>query len=328
MEIKTINGYTLLEPFQNKNAGFSRWTFGTRNGREYFIKEFQDPVYPDETTLTNTLRENRIRECMEFEHQKTRLYGALNAASDGNVVRTVEFFRYGSRYYLATLRVPGENISMEELAVLPIQERLLLCRAVAHSLMRVHRVGIVHSDIKPSNVLLKRTKTGKLTTKLIDFDAGFFEDTPPEDEEELHFDQVYLAPEGGRFLYGEPVELTCKMDVFSLGLLMHQYLTGELPHFSPEYDTAFEAVLEDCPLELDPGLPADVRVILEGMLQPEPEQRSSMEKVFRELEHFFRIRKPKEEEEDTVVIDIPQPPEYPEPPKDPMGTYFTEAGDL
>ena len=43
-----INGYELLQPLQNQNAGFCKWTFVRRYGHEYFLKEFVDPVYPEE----------------------------------------------------------------------------------------------------------------------------------------------------------------------------------------------------------------------------------------------------------------------------------------
>ena len=43
-----INGYTILEDFRVVGAGLSKWTFAANHGREYFIKEFLSPIYPDE----------------------------------------------------------------------------------------------------------------------------------------------------------------------------------------------------------------------------------------------------------------------------------------
>ena len=323
MEVNVINGYKLLAPFQNENAGFCRWTFGNQNGSIYFLKEFNDPIYPDETTLSPVLRQNRIRECEEFEKQKVRLYHRINQISDGNVVRIFELFRWESHYYLATRKISGEKISLEEIARLPLGDRLLLCRTAAHALMQLHSAGIVHADIKQDNILIQKTITGKLTAKLIDFDAGFFEDTPPEEEEELHFDQVYLAPEGCRFINGEPVELGCKMDVFSMGLLMHQYLTGEMPHFDAEYSFAHEAVLEGKTLELDPRLPLEVRQILKKMLRCDPRERCSMEEVVRDLGVFFGGAA----EQKVLEKVIPQKPDT-GTRKDPMDKYFVAVGDM
>lgn len=319
MEATIINDYYLLEPLGNKNAGFSRWTFGRRQGKEYFLKEFQDPVYPDETTLSDTLRQNRVRECLEFEGRKARLYKKINEVSDGNLVRVFEFFRWESRYYLATQRIRGEKISPREIAQLPLEDRLIICRAAVHALMELHRAGIVHSDIKHSNILLQKTVTGKLTAKVIDFDASFFEDTPPEEEEELNFDQSYLAPEGCLFLLGEPAELTCKMDVFSMGLLMHEYLTGEMPRFDDAYSFAHEAVLDGKNLELDPSLPAWILTILTRMLQRNPELRCTMEEAYRNLGIFFG---------EEVVVKTPEKKTDAKKEKPAMSTYFKSVGDL
>ena len=43
-----VNGYTILEDFKVVGAGLSKWTFAERGGRQYFIKEFLSPTYPDE----------------------------------------------------------------------------------------------------------------------------------------------------------------------------------------------------------------------------------------------------------------------------------------
>lgn len=314
MKATTIHGYKLLAPFQNENAGFCRWTFGKRNGQVYFLKEFNDPVYPDSTTLAENLRQSRIRECREFEDNKVRLYHKINQVSDGNLVRIVELFLWDSHYYLVTQKMGNEEITIGDVLRLPMEDRLLLCRTAIHALMRLHSAGIIHADIKQDNVILTRTTTGKISAKLIDFDAGFFENNPP-DPEDLHFDQVYLAPEGCRFMNFEPVELTCKMDVFSMGLLMHKYLTGELPGYHSRFGAAHEAVLEGCPLKLNPTLPPRVQQILEGMLQSDPEHRSSAEEVYEALGDFFGGA-----EED------PMPP--PDKPLGPMGIYFRDAGDL
>ena len=313
MEETKINGYTLLAPFDGQDAGFCRWTFGRRDGQVYFIKEFNDPVYPDETTLSPVLRQSRIRECMEFEDRKRSLYHRINEISDGNAVRIEELFRWDSHYYLVMEKVAGEKIGPEEVTRLPMQDRLLLCRTAAHALMRLHSADIIHADIKQDNVILQKTATGKLTAKLIDFDASFFRNDPP-DPEDLHFDQVYLAPEGCLFINEEPVELTCKMDVFSMGLLMHEYLTGELPHFDSGYEVAYEAVLDGHTLELDPSLPPKVREILGRMLLSDPEERCTMEEVFRALGVFFGQEEKKKPETGN--------------PGDPMSKFFVPTGDL
>ena len=92
-----INQYELLAPFQNKDAGFSRWTYAVRKGRTYFLKEFLSPVYPSGDVLSEAMRNSRIRACTEFEQRNKKLYEKVNRISDGNLVRIHEFFRHDDR---------------------------------------------------------------------------------------------------------------------------------------------------------------------------------------------------------------------------------------
>jgi len=287
---EVINGYELLEPFQNHNAGFSRWTFAKKNGRIFFLKEFMDPVYPDDVSLASALRQRRIEDCRVFSLNKRKLYGAINASSDGNVVRVCEFFRCNSRYYISNERIIGEDIAFEQIAREPLESRMILCRSLAHSIMLLHEQHIVHSDIKDTNVLLKRTGTGQLVGKLIDFDCSFFENDPPENEDDLGGDQVYLSPEACLFMCSEEVQLTCALDVFSLGLLFHQYLTGELPSFNrDEYDYAHEAVLDDQELYVSGELPGALGKMIRSMLAKDPRRRISMKEVFEILGKLLNV---------------------------------------
>ncbi len=285
-----IHGYELLQPLQNQDAGFSRWAFAKRDGKDYFIKEFMDPIYPTDPKLSDALRKGRLQECSEFERKRIRLYSAVDNASDGNAVRIVDFFRHGPRYYIVMPRIVKAQISFDRIVKLPLYQRALLCRSMAHTVMRLHSYHFVHSDIKETNIILCPASNGNLTTKLIDFDASFFEDDPPVCEDELGGDQVYLSPEACRFLCGEEVQLTCAMDVFSLGLLFHQYLTGKLPDFdTKEYFYAHEAVLDDQVLGVAPYLDKTLRDMLQKMLACDPAERCTMEDVYKTLGMFVDL---------------------------------------
>ena len=276
-----MNGYELMAPFNNKGAGFSRWTLATRGDRDYFLKEFINPVYPLDYSLSDKIKQQRIEECEEFEKKKNRLYEKINNLSDGNIVRIREFFRCDSHYYISTDRIISQDVSYEELQKYPMEERLMLCRIIAHAIMKLHSSKIVHADLKASNILLKRTQSKKLTAKIIDFDCSFIEDDPPQYEDELGGDQVYLAPEACLFMCGEPVELTCKIDVFSLGLIFHQILTGVFPWFdSNEYDYAFEAVLDKQALGISAEIDQEIKDMLRKMLVLDAEKRITMHDVF------------------------------------------------
>ena len=208
-----INKYELLNPFQSRNAGFSRWTLAKKGERLFFLKELIDPKYPDEELLSESIRAGRIKECEKFEKEKSRLYSAINTASDGNLVRLIEFFRVDSRYYVSSYWIDQANINLKRIARMDLKDKLLLCRTAVHSLAALHEQRIVHADIKDTNVLIHKTKNESLVTKIVDFDCSFFEDTPPDNEDDLGGDQVYLSPEACLFCVGKkwssPVRWMC-----------------------------------------------------------------------------------------------------------------------
>ena len=286
---EVINKYQLEKPFQSVNAGFSRWTTAVKGSRRYFLKELMNPRYPDEESLRESLRASRIKECERFEEEQTRLFMEINKASDGNLVRIMEFFRSDSRYYVSSHWVEHTGLRFQDIARLDLKDKLFLCRTAVHSLAALHAKRIVHADIKDTNVLIHKTKGGRLVTKIVDFGCSFFEGSPPDDEDDLNGDQVYLSPEACLFICGEKTELTCKMDVFALGLLMHQYLTGELPYFDKNaYNYAHEAVLDDAVLKADSAdIPLPLQTIIEHMLLKNVEKRISASEVYFLLTAYY-----------------------------------------
>ncbi|HAL88711.1 MAG TPA: serine/threonine protein kinase, partial [Clostridiales bacterium] len=238
----TVNGYQIRKPFSSENAGFCRWAIGEKHGRAYFIKEFLSPKYPaDDCGLSEKTIAKKRAECEKFYNRKAKLYQAIQQCRTGNVVIIQDFFREGSKYYAVTEQVKAENLSLSQIAALPENKKMTLIRAILYSFSVLHSKAIVHSDVKPDNILVKRTENNFYTGKIIDFDASFLETEVPE---EIAGDQVYLAPETRRRMMEEPVSVTTKADIFALGILFHQYWCGELPGCPKEYDYLFEAVLD------------------------------------------------------------------------------------
>ena len=148
--------------------------------------------------------------------------------------------------------------------------------------MKLHENGVVHADLKPNNILIKESETGNLVAKIIDFDGSYLEGDQP-DSEEVQGDLVYLAPETCRYMFGEEVNLTTKVDVFAAGLLFHLYLTGTLPAFSKEYDYVYEALLDDASVSLAAGLKKGYADLIRSMIAVDPNERPDMKTVLATL---------------------------------------------
>jgi serine/threonine protein kinase len=277
-----INGYTILEDFRVVGAGLSKWTFAAKDGHEYFIKEFLSPTYPDEHAPGNPQTKMRKRQrCAAFERHHRRIQAALAAVSGigGNLIVTLDFFRWGAKYYKVTEKVEVAGLGPAEIAALAFQDRLVLLKTVAHSLRILHDRGIVHGDLKPSNVLIKRTELG-YTTKLIDFDNAYLAGEPPPPDQ-IVGTMNYYSPELVGYVQETGTaahQLTQKADIFALGLIYAEFLTGTLPAFdAARYQYAGVAARAGDILRLPPtSLPASVVELVDRMLLADPAARPTI----------------------------------------------------
>lgn len=279
--MKELKGYRIDGAFTSENAGFCRWAIGEKDGRQFFIKEFLSPKFPSENSGLSAAAISRKRqECETFYNSKAKLYQEIQQCRTGNITIIIDFFREGSKYYAVSERVADEEMSVEQVSALPPEKKLTLIRSLLHSFSQLHRKGIVHSDVKPNNILLKKTQNGYYTGKIIDFDAGFFETEVPED---IQGDQIYLAPEMRLRMMEIPAPVTTKADIFALGILFHQYWCGKLPEFSSEYSYLFEAVLDGAAVSLSSSLPQNLAAQIRAMLCRDQEKRPTAEQVLQAL---------------------------------------------
>ncbi len=280
-----LGNFEMTSALGTQNSGCSVWGFGRRDGTEYFIKRFLSPVYPEGDTVSSPERQEKKRQaCARFERQKTELYRVVNAYSDGNAVRIQEFFRLGSKYYCATRRMEALPWDIETVCSLAQEEKVRLCSIISHTIARLHEGGLIHADLKHENILFTQSASGKVTAKIIDFDSGFLESDPPAPGTEIVGDLIYFSPEALQSMSGEAVTLTCKMDVFALGVLFHRYLTGELPYFDQEqYGFPAGAAANGGAVWVSEALDPDLAGLLQSMLDPRPEYRPTAWQVFEAL---------------------------------------------
>jgi tetratricopeptide (TPR) repeat protein/tRNA A-37 threonylcarbamoyl transferase component Bud32 len=178
--------------------------------------------------------------------------------------------------YLVMELVDGEPVDRYfEMNSLSLNQRLGMFVTVAEATQYAHRNLVVHRDLKPTNILV--TKDGQV--KLLDFGlAKLLEpaaDTRPALTTQRWMTPEYAAPEQVR---GEPA--TTLTDVYQLGAVLYELLTGELP-FGTRQQSTFE--LERAILEREPAPPSsiaprhtlggDIDAIVLKALRKEPDQR-------------------------------------------------------
>ena len=258
-----IGEYRQLTPFTNENAGTAEWCMAEKDGRQYFVKKFQSPVYPSKDLgLSETKYQARIAKYHAAIEQKKEIYQTLRNSDDsGTLVVPVEVISY--QYHICTIAeyVTG-NIKPDEVSNLSEWQRLVLMRTLTLALMKVHEAGVVHGDLRPENVLISQNaENGNCALKLIDFDSSFLESSPPED-----IAASYYAPEALNKSAAKPDH---RIDIFALGAVFHCFWTGKRPTEG------------DAP---DPSIPHSLQTIISGALQADPDKRISAEEIYSSLE--------------------------------------------
>ena len=179
--------------------------------------------------------------------------------------------------YLVMELVDGHSLA-DRLASgpLPWPEAAAVCAQVASALAAAHRIGVVHRDIKPGNVML--THGG---AKVLDFGiASLAGDHLGADGGHIVGTPGYAAPE--RLRPGPAVPAS---DVYALGVLLYEALTGHLPRPVATWRDAAAAHEVAVPPESPdaPGLPRTVRQLCMACLSPDPALRPTAEDAARVL---------------------------------------------
>ena len=282
-----LGGYRIIGELSAQNAGLSRWGACEKGGTKYFIKEFLSPVYPvDRSGLTAATAARREKLCEQFFNERRIFYRELALCQTGNIVAVRDFFRSDAKYYAVSDWVESSGIGFDQLCRMDTQKKLLLCNEILYNVAALHARGIVHADLKPDNLLLKATRDGFVTAKLIDFDGSFLVGHVPA---EIQGDFVYMAPEVYRRMNGENVPVTEKVDVFALGIILHQLWTGATPHPAGTFKYAFEAALNGAPIVMDPRIPQNVSRVLQTMLAPQGQARPGVAAVFSFFSNVGRV---------------------------------------
>ena len=144
-----------------------------------------------------------------------------------NIVRVHDFGEAEGRFYLLMEFVDGPNLrQVIERGGLEPREALRIVPAICDALQYAHDRGIVHRDIKPENVLLDREGHVKITdfglAKLLHHDAGQRTLTRAG---QVMGTPHYMAPEQ----YRTPDDVDHRADIYSLGVVFYEMLTGEVP---------------------------------------------------------------------------------------------------
>jgi serine/threonine protein kinase len=221
---------------------------------------------------------------------------AASSLRNNNITRVIDFGSEDDMYFIVMEHIDGPDLqklfadfqkAVGRSRPLPAEIALLILEEVAYGLKAAHTNGIIHRDMKPNNVLLSNEGEVKIADFGLARDTRAFARLSAQNLTQPGMvvgTPSYMSPEqaAGRD------DLDHRTDIFSLGVMAYQLLTGEKP-FKGDTPTAVqESIINDAPSPLTheacPLLTAEISALLDKMLAKDPAKRyQSMDQVLMAL---------------------------------------------
>jgi len=244
-----VPGYRLKRILSSSAASLVLLAERERDDRLSVLKVISTDVQDDKKVLKRFMREQAM--LAKLRHPNVvKIYAG--GVTDDSAYIAMEYF-------------PGGDLRKRIDAGIPEGKALEYFRGIAKGLGAAHEVGIVHRDIKPANILIRKDNTvaiadfgiskslGASTAITV---VGFVMGTP-----------FYISPEQ---IDGEPA--TACSDLYSLGVILFELLTGERPYPQTRLPALLRAHTED-PLPRLPEERASMQFVVDGLMAKNPKER-------------------------------------------------------
>ena len=267
MNAETISYYRILGKLGEGGMGEVYLAEDTRLGRQIALKFLPDSFAYDPERRSRFLREAR----------------AASALRSPNVAAIYDIGEHNGSQFIAMEYVEGDLLAHKiERHPLPVSEAVDIAYQIADALDEAHRLGIIHRDIKCSNLIV----TNRGLVKVLDFGLAklishqYSENS--DDERTLRFGQEttpgmilgtlsYMSPEQTR-----GVELDGRTDLFSLGVVLYEMVTGSKPFMGETTSDLIVSILEREPApvaQFSGEIPTQLGWIISKALQKKREER-------------------------------------------------------
>ncbi len=260
LPFERLGAYRLLERLGAGGMGIVFLAEDERLGRRVALKIVRPELAGSAETVARFEREARAVARLQHEH----------------IVTVFEAGRIDGVSFLAMELVAGRSLdelfaeARVERRLVPRAELLRQARDVARALAAAHALGIVHRDVKPSNVRVTPEKKALLVDFGLALDAG---SAALSRSDQVHGTIFYVSPEQ---IAGRKGALDGRTDVWSLGVTLYEGLTGCRPfEGAGSEEVLYRIVTHEpvAPRALAPGLPRDVETVVLKALEKERERR-------------------------------------------------------
>ena len=246
----------------------------------------------DRTVAVKLLPANRLDSPAAVQRFQMEMK-AVGKLSHPSIVQAFDAGNHQGTHFLVTEFVEGRDLSQLVQAVGPLRvaDACEIIRQAAEGLYHAHQHGLIHRDVKPSNIMLAVDGC----VKVLDLGlARLMESEGEEASEVTSAGQVmgtidYMSPEQA----GDSHNVDSRTDIYGLGATFYKLLTGIAPLGDRGYNTLTQKIMalaseQPTPIrQLREEVPQALANVIQNMLHKNPEQRlKTAEKVITELQPF------------------------------------------
>jgi len=213
---------------------------------------------------------------------------AIASLRHPNIAQLYESGAVDGRPYFAMEYVAGGSLSDRlKPGPLPPRQAAELLQLLAQAMQHAHELNVLHRDLKPGNILLEERT---LLPKIADFGLAkrLNDDTKLTRTGEIFGSPSYMAPEQASGV----MKLSPSIDVYALGAVLYECLTGRPPFMGPDAMQTLMLVMSDDPVpprQLQPKLPVDLETICLKCLEKLPKRRyASAQALADDLERYLK----------------------------------------
>lgn len=208
----------------------------------------------------------------EYTERFRREARAIARLSHPNIVGVYQFGEYDGGYYMAMAFIEGRDLrqilkNYDEWSLdLPLSDIVNIVRGIGLALDYAHGRGVIHRDVKPSNIMLDAENHPVLTDFGLALDSN--EGTLGDTFGSAH----YIAPEQAI----SSAKAVPQSDIYSLGVCVYEMLTGRVPFDDPSAMAVALKHLNErpsSPRQLNPDLPVAIDAVMEKVLEKDPNKR-------------------------------------------------------
>ncbi|MEW6731508.1 MAG: tetratricopeptide repeat protein [Acidobacteriota bacterium] len=214
----------------------------------------------DPSLIEHCLREAQAQASIEHEH----------------ICKVYEAGESNNLPYIAMQYIEGQPLKVHQ-HQLPLADKVKIMIAVAEAVHAAHKIGLIHRDLKPTNIMLEQNSAGQWRPFVMDFGLACDSETAAQTKNgKLIGTPAYMAPEQVAKLFGEAEKLDQRVDVYSLGVTLYELLTGQPPFNNGTGMKLLKQVLtgDAVPVrKLNRAIPLDLEIIVMKCLEKQPARR-------------------------------------------------------